>query len=114
MYSDYIKYLSHNFDYNINQTGSGVGSFLTKWFFITIIICTLAFLSLQIRNDTFDKKYVVSLLVIFVFALCGGLFITKLRGSGPYGAFIILKILFLGGPLITMLVLLILLGANKF
>jgi len=87
---------------------------ISKIFFILVIICTIAYLSLQIQKKKYDKKYVVALLVLFIFGLIGGLFITKLKGPGPYAAFYITKFIFLGGPIITFLVLNILLGRNKF
>jgi hypothetical protein len=95
------------------KSGGGLFNF-TKFFFITIVICTLAYFSLQIQKNKFDKKYTVALLTVFVFTLCGGLFVTKLKGPGPYAAFYILKFIFLGGPLITMLILNSLLGSDKF
>jgi hypothetical protein len=98
------------------KTGFSVGSFFSfeKLFFIIIVICTIAYLSLQIQKSKYEKKYVVALLILFVFTIFGGLFITKLRGPGPYGIFYILRFIFLGGTLITFLILNILLGQNKF
>lgn len=98
---------------NLGITSGGFFS-ISKIFFILIIICTIAYLSLQIQKSKYEKKYVVALLVLFVFGLVGGLFITKLKGPGPYALFYITKFIFLGGPLITFLVLNILLGQNKF
>ena len=91
-----------------------IGKFFnfSKIFFILIIICTIAYLSLQIQKNKYAKKYVVALLVLFIFGLVGGLFIIKLPRIPPI--FLIIKILFLGGTLVTFLILNILLGKNKF
>ena len=99
-----------------SDTYNKVSNFLnpTKIFFILIVICTLVYYALQIQKSKFDKKYTVALLVVTVFTLVGGLFIVHLRGIGPYAIFLILKILFLGGPLLTIFILNILIGQGKF
>jgi hypothetical protein len=99
-----------------NLSGGGIFGLInfTKLFFIMLVLCTLAYFSLQIQKNKFDKKYTVALLVIFVFALIGGIFHRFLRGPGPYGIFYILKFFFLFGPIFTIFVLLILLGQDKF
>ena len=95
------------------------GFSFSKLFFILIIICTIAYISLQIQKKKFDKKYMVALLVLLVFSLVGGLFILKIPMeyvTHPIAKVVvyILKFLFVGGPLITFLILEVLLGQNKF
>lgn len=93
----------------------GVKNFnIPKIFFIIVILCTIIFMSIQIHKNKYEQKYVIMLLILFVLSFIGGSFITKLKGSGPYALYYILKFLFLGGPVITLFVLNILLGQDKF
>lgn len=87
----------------------------SKWFLVLIVIFTIAYMSLQIQKNKFDKKYIVALLVMLVFSLVGVLLlILPLKGPGPYLIFYILKGLFVGGPIITFLIIEILIGQDKF
>jgi cytochrome bd-type quinol oxidase subunit 2 len=98
-------------------SGQGEWFSFSKLFFILIIICTIAYISLQIQKSKYDKKYMVALLVLLVFALVGGVFILKIPNVlHPVGRVVvyILKFLFIGGPLITFLILEILMGSDKF
>ncbi len=94
------------------------GYSFSKLFFILIIICTIAYLSLQIQKQKFDKKHIVALLALLVLSLFGGLFILKLPTKGITGPAIIvvyiLKFLFIVGPLVSFVMLEILMGRDKF
>jgi hypothetical protein len=95
------------------------GFSLTKIFFILMVICTIAYVSLQIQKTKFDKKYSIALLVILIFALVGGGVVLKIGdflNASPQTRILkyILQFIFVFGPIVTFLILNALLGANKF
>lgn len=103
----------------IGKTSTDNKFSLTKLFFILMVICTIAYTSLQIQKNKFDKKYSVALLVILVFALVGGGFVLKISKfleMDTRGKIIkyILQFIFVFGPIFTFLILNALMGTNKF
>lgn len=104
------------------QISGSSKSYGAIFFFMLVVICVIAYMSLQIQKKKFEKKYIVALFVPLIFALIGGLFLilpdsaeTAIKSSGPgYVIYIIIKYLCLFGSLLTFLILEILMGRDKF
>ena len=100
-------------NYIDNQNG---GSFLgkirklmSKGFLTIIVICTIAYLALLINKNKCDKKYFIALIVVFAFTLIASWF--PLSISLPM---VIIKIILLLAPLLTLLIINILIGQDKY
>jgi len=97
---------------NMPKVCPSSGTF-AKIFIVLLVICILVYLTIMVSKNKYDKKHIIPLYVLLIFGLVG-FFISYLRGIGPYGIILIAKLLFVGGPLITMLILNILFGRGKF
>ena len=97
----------------INQNGGGfvskIRKFISKGFLTIIVICTIAYLGLLLNKNKNDKKYFVALIAIFSLTLAGSWF-----PLSPAPPMLIIKLLLLLAPLITMLILNILIGQDKY
>jgi hypothetical protein len=88
---------------------SSIRKKISSGFLIVIVICTITYLALLISKSKYDKKYIVALLVMFIFVFIGSVFPTT---SSPQ--LLIAKVILLIAPLITILIINILIGQNKF
>jgi len=100
-------------NYTNNQSGSGIlgkiRKFISKGFLTVIVICTIAYLALLINKNKCDNKYFIALIAIFSLTLLASWF--PLSPAPPLA---IIKIILLLAPLITMLILNILIGQDKY
>jgi hypothetical protein len=102
-------------NYINNQIGSGleflgtIRKYISKGFLTIIVICTIVYLTLLINKNKCDKKYFIALIAVFAFTLLASW--CPLSLTLPL---IIIKIILLLAPLITMLILNILIGEDKY
>lgn len=86
-----------------------IRKFISKGFLTIIVICTIAYLALLINKNKCDKKYFIALIVVFAFTLLASWF--PLSIAPPM---VIIKIILLLAPLLTLLIINILIGQDKY
>ncbi len=99
-------------NYINNQNGGFLGKirkFISKGFLTVIVICTIAYLALLINKNKDGRKYFIALIAIFSLTLLASWF--PLSPAPPLA---IIKLLLLLAPLITILILNILIGQDKY
>jgi len=99
-------------NYINNQSGGFLGKIrkiISKGFLTVIVICTIAYLALLINKNKDGRKYLIALIAIFSLTLLASWF--PLSPAPPLA---IIKIILLLAPLITILILNILIGQDKY
>ncbi len=89
----------------------------TKLIFVLVVICTIAFISLQIQKKKYDKKYSYALISLLALTLAHGLIIMKLPNTKDPKVKIIMKSIkaFITFSIfLSFLVLAILMGEDKW